>query len=49
MQWLADRGRAQTWDVGTDDDAAWWMDVDDPRAHALAEAEAPARLADLYR
>ena len=49
MQWLADRGRAQTWDVGTDDDAAWWMDVDDPRAHALAEAEAPVRLADLYR
>ena len=49
MQWLADRGRAQTWDIGTDEAGSWWMDVDDPRAHALAEAEAPVRLSDLYR
>lgn len=44
MQWLADRGRAATWDVGD----AWWMDVDDPRAHALAEAEAPLNLPEIY-
>lgn len=43
MQRLADRGRAATMDVG----GAWWLDVDDPRAHALAEAEAPARIAAL--
>ncbi|WP_423141456.1 NTP transferase domain-containing protein [Parablastomonas sp. CN1-191] len=49
MQRLADAGRAATWDIGTDDSDAWWLDVDDPRAHALAEAEAPARLPDLYR
>jgi 1L-myo-inositol 1-phosphate cytidylyltransferase len=48
MQRLADAGRAATWDVGDDEADAWWLDVDDPRAHALAEAEAPARLADLY-
>ena len=40
MQRLADGGRAATMDVGE----AWWLDVDDPRAHALAEAEAPARI-----
>lgn len=40
MQVLADRGRAATMDVG----GAWWMDVDDPHAHALAEAEAPQRI-----
>ena len=45
MQRLADAGRAATMDVGT----AWWLDVDDPRAHALAEAEAPIRLADAYQ
>ncbi|MEM1051515.1 MAG: NTP transferase domain-containing protein [Pseudomonadota bacterium] len=33
MQWLADRGRAATHDIGT----AWWMDVDDPKAHQMAE------------
>jgi 1L-myo-inositol 1-phosphate cytidylyltransferase len=33
MQWLADRGAAATLDIGE----AWWMDVDDPRAHAMAE------------
>jgi hypothetical protein len=40
MQRLADQGRAATMDIG----ASWWLDVDDPRAHALAEAEAPAQL-----
>ncbi len=40
MQWLADRGRAATYDIGD----AWWMDVDDPRAHALAEELAPRHL-----
>lgn len=40
MQWLADRGRAATIDVT----GLWWMDVDDPKAHAQAEALAPARL-----
>lgn len=44
MQRLADAGRAATMDVGE----AWWLDVDDPRAHALAEAEAPVRLAALF-
>ena len=40
MQRLADAGRAATFDVGR----AWWLDVDDPRAHAIAEAEAPAHI-----
>lgn len=44
MQRLADVGRAATMDIGE----GWWLDVDDPRAHALAEAEAPARLAEFY-
>ncbi|WP_296678566.1 NTP transferase domain-containing protein [Novosphingobium sp.] len=44
MQALADAGRAATWDVG----GAWWLDVDDPRAHALAEAQAPRELAAVY-
>ncbi len=44
MQYLADRGRAATLDIGQ----AWWLDVDDARAHALAEAEAPARLPEIY-
>ena len=35
VQRLADQGRAATMDVGQ----GWWMDVDDARAHALAEAE----------
>lgn len=43
VQRLADRGRAATVDVGE----TWWLDVDDPRALALAEAEAPARIAAL--
>lgn len=45
MQRLADRGRAATMEIG----GAWWLDVDDPRAHELAEAEAPAHLAEIYR
>ena len=40
MQWLADRGRAATLEIG----GAWWMDVDDPRAHELAEELAPRHL-----
>lgn len=40
MQWLADRRRAATYEIG----GAWWMDVDDPRAHALAEELAPRYL-----
>ncbi len=44
MQRIADAGRAATMDIGD----AWWLDVDDARAHALAEAEAPQRLAEIY-
>lgn len=44
MQRLADRGLAQTMEVG----GLWWMDVDDPRAHALAEQDAPTRMAQAY-
>lgn len=40
MQWLADQGRAATWEIG----GKWWMDVDDPRAHALAEELSPRHL-----
>ena len=40
MQMLADHGRAATYEIG----GAWWMDVDDPRAHKLAEALAPQHL-----
>jgi choline kinase len=40
MQCLADRGRAATHEIG----GSWWMDVDDPRAHALAEELAPQHL-----
>ena len=43
MQVLANRGRAATLDIGD----AWWMDVDDPRAHELAEAEAPRYLPEI--
>ena len=39
MQRLADAGRAATMDIGE----AWWIDVDDPRAHAIAERELEAR------
>jgi 1L-myo-inositol 1-phosphate cytidylyltransferase len=44
MQRIADAGRAATMDIGD----AWWLDVDDPRAHTLAEAEVPKRLAEIY-
>ena len=44
MQRLADAGRAATMDVGE----AWWLDVDDPRAHALAEVQAPVELSEIY-
>ena len=44
MQRLADAGRAATWEIG----GAWWLDVDDPRAHELAEAQAPAELPEIY-
>lgn len=44
MQALADAGRAATWEIG----GAWWLDVDDPRAHALAEDQAPIELAEVY-
>jgi choline kinase len=40
MQVLADYNRAATMDI----DDAWWIDVDDPRAHALAEEMAPWHL-----
>ena len=39
MQRLADAGRAATMDIGD----AWWIDVDDPRAHAIAEQALQAR------
>ncbi len=48
MQWLADRGRAATWDIGDHEIDSWWIDVDDPRAHALAEVETPLRLKAIY-
>ena len=44
MQRLADQGRAATWEIG----GAWWLDVDDPRAHALAEVQAPRHLPEVY-
>lgn len=45
MQRLADAGRAATMEIG----GAWWLDVDDPRAHELAEQQAPVELAEVYR
>jgi len=39
VQRLADQGRAFALDIG----ARWWLDVDDPRALALAEAELGAK------
>lgn len=44
MQRLADQGRAASMDIGD----GWWIDVDDPRAHALAQAEAAIRLPHLF-
>lgn len=43
MQRLAERGAADTVDVT----GHWWIDVDDPHMHAIAEAEARYRLAGL--
>jgi 1L-myo-inositol 1-phosphate cytidylyltransferase len=48
MQALADQRRAATMDIGMDTRAAWWLDVDDPRAHSIAEAEAPKFLPEIY-
>ena len=48
MQLLADARRAATLDIGTEEGDAWWMDVDDPRAHAIAEVEAPRHLPHIY-
>ena len=45
VQRLADQGRAATMDVGD----GWWIDVDDPRAHSLAQAEAADRLPHVFR
>ena len=45
MQRLADAGRAATWEIG----GAWWLDVDEPRFHELAEQQAPTELAEIYR
>ncbi len=44
MQKLADAGRAATMNIGE----AWWLDVDDPRAFDLAEAQAPRELPEIY-
>lgn len=44
MQHLADRGRAAIMDIGN----AWWLDVDEPRFHAIAEAEAPGYLPEIF-
>lgn len=43
MQRLAERGTAGTVDVT----GHWWIDVDDPRMHALAETNAPYYLTGL--
>ncbi|WP_086617727.1 NTP transferase domain-containing protein [Erythrobacter tepidarius] len=45
MQRLAERDAADTVDVT----GLWWIDVDDPRMHALAQREAPAFLPVLGR
>lgn len=44
MQELARRGRATTYPI----DGRWWIDVDDPAMHRLAEEQAPLHLADLF-
>lgn len=44
MQWLADRRQANTIDVT----GGWWIDVDDPHMHALAEVGAPIHLAEIF-
>lgn len=44
MQFLANHGRAATMDIGK----SWWLDVDDPKAHMLAEEQAPRHLAEVF-
>lgn len=44
MQRLADRGLADTVDVT----GQWWIDVDDPHMHALAQVLAPQHLPDVF-
>ncbi|HEX7711594.1 MAG TPA: NTP transferase domain-containing protein [Sphingomonadaceae bacterium] len=44
MQRLADAGRAATMEIGD----AWWLDVDEPRFHAIAESDAPLHLPELF-
>jgi len=44
MQRLADVGRAAVMEIA----GAWWLDVDEPRFHALAEAQAPLHLPGLF-
>ena len=48
MQLLADAGRAATMDIGAHEQDSWWMDVDDARAHAIAEEQAPRYLGEIY-
>lgn len=51
MQYLADQGAAFAMDIDPIDQGGpggWWLDVDDPRAHAIAEAEAPKYLRAIY-
>ncbi len=48
MQRLADAGRAATMDIGRDEHDAWWLDVDDARAHTIAEVQAPRYLHQIY-
>ena len=45
MQRLAERGAADTVDVT----GQWWIDVDDPRMHAMAETDAPFHLEGAMR
>ncbi len=44
MQRLADEGRAATMDIGE----AWWLDVDEPRFHAMAELQAPRHVPGIF-
>ena len=44
MPLLADGGRAEIMDIGD----AWWLDVDEPRFHAIAEAQAPMQLPEIF-
>lgn len=44
MQRLADAGRAAIMDVGE----GWWLDVDEPRFHDMAEQLAPQYLPEIF-